>query len=150
MKMYYSTKTYDHNLGLSAVFRQPKADHSHCHLLHGYSLKFKFKFASTQLDDKNWVVDFGGLKELKAWLQDNFDHKVIVDSNDPEMDTLYKLEQKGLAEIRVFDGVGTEKFAYHAWKFADNLVRDMSMNRCWCIEAECAEHDANSAIYSHY
>jgi 6-pyruvoyltetrahydropterin/6-carboxytetrahydropterin synthase len=150
MKMYYSTKTYDHNLGLSAVFRQPKADHSHCHLLHGYSLKFKFKFASTKLDDKNWVVDFGGLKELKAWLQDNFDHKVIVDSNDPEIDTLYKLEQKGLAEIRVFDGVGAEKFAYHAWKFADNLVRDMSMNRCWCIEVECAEHDANSAIYSRY
>ncbi len=148
--MYYSTKTYDHNLGLSAVFRQPKADHSHCHLLHGYSLKFKFKFASTKLDDKNWVVDFGGLKELKAWLQDNFDHKVIVDSNDPEIDTLYKLEQKGLAEIRVFDGVGAEMFAYHAWKFADNLVRDMSMNRCWCIEVECAEHDANSAIYSRY
>ncbi len=150
MKMYYSTKTYDHNLGLSAVFRQPKADHSHCHLLHGYSLKFKFKFASTKLDDKNWVVDFGGLKELKEWLQDNFDHKVIVDSNDPEIDTLYKLEQKGLAEIRVFDGVGAEMFAYHAWKFADNLVRDMSMNRCWCIEAECAEHGANSAIYSAY
>ena len=148
--MYYSTKTYDHNLGLSAVFRQPKADHSHCHLLHGYSLKFKFKFASTKLDDKNWVVDFGGLKELKTWLQDNFDHKVIVDSNDPEIDTLYKLEQKGLAEIRVFDGVGAEMFAYHAWKFADNLVRDMSMNRCWCIEAECAEHGANSAIYSPY
>jgi 6-pyruvoyltetrahydropterin/6-carboxytetrahydropterin synthase len=150
MKMYYSTKTYDHNLGLSAVFRQPKADHSHCHLLHGYSLKFKFKFASTKLDDKNWVVDFGGLKELKTWLQDNFDHKVIVDSNDPEIDTLYKLEQKGLAEIRVFDGVGAEMFAYHAWKFADNLVRDMSMNRCWCIEVECAEHGANSAIYSPY
>ena len=148
--MYYSTKTYDHNLGLSAVFRQPKADHSHCHLLHGYSLKFKFKFASTKLDDKNWVVDFGGLKELKEWLQDNFDHKVIVDSNDPEIDTLYKLEQKGLAEIRVFDGVGAEMFAYHAWKFADNLVRDMSMNRCWCIEVECAEHGANSAIYSPY
>ena len=148
--MYYSTKTYDHNLGLSAVFRQPKADHSHCHLLHGYSLKFKFKFASTKLDDKNWVVDFGGLKELKEWLQDNFDHKVIVDSNDPEIDTLYKLEQKGLAEIRVFDGVGAEMFAYHAWKFADNLVRDMSMNRCWCIEAECAEHGANSAMYSPY
>ena len=35
---YYSTKTYGHNIGLSAVFRQPNADHSHCHLLHGYSL----------------------------------------------------------------------------------------------------------------
>ena len=39
---YYSTKTYGHNIGLSAVFRQPNADHSHCHFLHGYSLAFKF------------------------------------------------------------------------------------------------------------
>ena len=26
---FYSTKTYGHNIGLSAVFRQPNADHSH-------------------------------------------------------------------------------------------------------------------------
>ena len=46
---YYSTKTYGHNIGLSAVFRQPNADHSHCHLLHGYSLQFKFTFGCAKL-----------------------------------------------------------------------------------------------------
>ena len=63
---YYSTKHYGHNIGLSAVFRQPNADHSHCHLLHGYSLAFTFKFGCDDLDNKNWAVDFGGLKQLKA------------------------------------------------------------------------------------
>jgi 6-pyruvoyltetrahydropterin/6-carboxytetrahydropterin synthase len=72
---HYSTKHYGHNIGLSAVFRQPKADHSHCHLLHGYSLAFTFTFGCDELDNKNWVVDFGGLKPLKAWLEDQFDHK---------------------------------------------------------------------------
>ncbi len=76
---YFSTKTYGHNIGLSAVFRQPNADHSHCHLLHGYSLAFTFTFGCTELDNKNWAVDFGGLKPLKAWLEDHFDHKVAVD-----------------------------------------------------------------------
>ena len=70
---HYSTKTYGHNIGLSAVFRQPHADHSHCRFLHGYSLGFKFKFACNELDNKNWVVDFGGLKPLKKWLEDSFD-----------------------------------------------------------------------------
>ena len=65
---YYSTKHYGHNIGLSAVFRQPNADHSHCHLLHGYSLAFTFTFGCNELDNKNWAVDFGGLKPLKAWL----------------------------------------------------------------------------------
>ena len=145
---YFSTKTYGHNIGLSAVFRQPNADHSHCHLLHGYSLQFKFTFGCTDLDNKNWAVDFGGLKPLKAWLEDHFDHKLCIDKDDPMKDDLLLLELKGLAEIRQFDGVGADKFAEHAWRFADKLVREATDNRCWCESAECAEHGSNSAIYT--
>ena len=145
---YFSTKTYGHNIGLSAVFRQPNADHSHCHLLHGYSLQFKFTFGCSELDNKNWAVDFGGLKPLKAWLEDCFDHKLCIDKDDPMKDELLLLESKGLAEIRQFDGVGAEKFAYHAWNIADLLVKKMTDGRCWCESAECSEHGSNSAIYT--
>ena len=145
---YFSTKTYGHNIGLSAVFRQPNADHSHCHLLHGYSLKFKFTFGCKNLDNKNWAVDFGGLKQVKAWLEDSFDHKLCIDKDDPMKDDLLLLESKGLEEIRQFDGVGAEKFEYHAFNFADRLIREASIDRC-CVESvECAEHGANSAIYT--
>ena len=58
--IYKSTKHYGHNIGLSAVFRQPNADHSHCRFLHGYSLAFTFTFACEGLDNKNWAVDFFG------------------------------------------------------------------------------------------
>ena len=144
---YYSTKTYGHNIGLSAVFRQPNADHSHCHLLHGYSLGFKFTFACEYLDDKNWAVDFGGLKPLKAWLEDSFDHKTAIDRSDPHMDTFLELEKKDLIDLRVFDGVGAEKFAQHAFEFADTLIKERTDGRCWVHSVECAEHGANSAIY---
>lgn len=147
MPNYFSTKRYGHNIGLSAVFRQPNADHSHCSLLHGYSLAFKFTFACDELDDKNWAVDFGGLKPLKKWLEDSFDHKVVLTSTDPHMETFKDLEEKGLAELTIMDGVGAEKFAEHAWRYANELVKEMSDGRCWCVEAECAEHGANSAIY---
>ena len=145
---YYSTKTYGHNIGLSAVFRQPNADHSHCHLLHGYSLGFKFTFACDHLDNKNWAVDFGGLKPIKAWLEDSFDHKTAIDKADPHMDVFLDLEKKGLIDLRVFDGVGAEKFAYHAFVFADNLIKEKTDGRCWVHSVECSEHGANSAIYS--
>jgi 6-pyruvoyltetrahydropterin/6-carboxytetrahydropterin synthase len=145
--MHYSTKHYGHNIGLSAVFRQPNADHSHCHLLHGYSLAFTFTFACKELDNKNWVVDFGGLKQLKAWLEDSFDHKLVVDKKDPALSTMIELEARGLAEVRVFDGVGAEKFAEHAYEFADNLVYEITNGRCWCVKVEVAEHGSNSAIY---
>ena len=143
---YCSTKTYGHNIGLSACFRQPNA-HSHCKFLHGYSLAFKFTFEASELDDKNWVVDFGGLKPLKAWLEDTFDHKVVLDRDDPMLYKFAELENAGLAELTILDGVGVEMFAKHAYNFADKLVREMTDNRCWVIEAECAEHGANSAIY---
>ena len=145
---YYSTKTYGHNIGLACVFRQPNADHSHCHLLHGYSLQFRFTFGCDNLDDKNWAVDFGGLKPLKAWLEDKFDHKLALDNNDPHIEKFKELEALDLAEIRYFDGVGAEKFAEHAFNFADKLIREATDNRCYCVEVECAEHGANSAIYS--
>ena len=144
---YYSTKTYGHNIGLSAVFRQPNADHSHCHLLHGYSLAFKFTFGCKSLDDKNWAVDFGGLKPLKAWLENMFDHKLVLDKNDPHLDQFQQLEDMDLAEIRIFDGVGAEMFAKHAFEFADELIREKTDGRCYVVECECMEHGANSAIY---
>lgn len=145
---HYSTKTYGHNIGLSAVFRQPHADHSHCKYLHGYSLAFKFTFGCSGLDNKNWAVDFGGLKPLKQWLEDTFDHKTVIDENDPHLNDFRILETKGLCQITVLDGVGAEKFAEHAWRFADQLIREQTDGRCWCESAECSEHGANSAIYT--
>ena len=130
------------------MFRQPHADHSHCKFLHGYSLAFKFTFGCSDLDNKNWAVDFGGLKPLKQWLEEQFDHKVVIDSEDPHMEDFYHLEKLGLAEITVMDGVGAEMFAQHAWAYADELVRKATNDRCWCESAECSEHGANSAIYT--
>jgi 6-pyruvoyltetrahydropterin/6-carboxytetrahydropterin synthase len=52
-----------------------------------------------------------------------------------------------LVEIRIFDGVGAEKFAEHAFNFADALIREKTDNRCYCVRVECAEHGSNSAIY---
>jgi 6-pyruvoyltetrahydropterin/6-carboxytetrahydropterin synthase len=116
-------------------------------LLHGYSLGFKFTFACESLDDKNWVVDFGGLKDLKYWLEDHFDHKLVVDINDPAMDTFEELEVAGLASLTILKGVGCEKFAEHAFLYADEMVRNMTDNRCWVTEVECMEHGANSGVF---
>ena len=143
---YYSTKTYGHERGLSCAFRQPNASHSHCSLIHGYALSFKFTFSCTELDDKNWVQDFGGLKDLKDWLETQFDHTLAVDMNDPKMSDLQELEDRGLVDLIVIDGGGWEKFAEHALVFADEMVYNASEGRVSCIECEVREHGANSAI----
>ena len=53
-----------------------------------------------------------------------------------------------LASIVIMDGVGAEKFAEHDFNFADKLIREKTDNRCYVVKVECAEHGANSAIFS--
>ena len=89
-KRFYSGKTYSHSTGHSCAFRQWKAK-SHCNLIHGYALQFEFTFGGNELDESNWIVDFGGLKPLKEWLKHMFDHTYLVAEDDPELETFVDL-----------------------------------------------------------
>ena len=84
MGLFKSKKTYTSSKGLSCCFRQFKAE-SHCKYLHGYSLQISVEFKATELDERNWVVDFGGLKNLEQEFKNYFDHKTLIDKNDPHI-----------------------------------------------------------------
>jgi 6-pyruvoyltetrahydropterin/6-carboxytetrahydropterin synthase len=145
--MFRSTKTYGHELGLSAVFRQWRAD-SHCNQLHGYALSFRFEFESEDLDDKNWVVDFGGLSKLRKALEAKFDHKLLVAQDDPKLDEILLLQALGIADIEIVEAVGCEMFARLAYDLATAVLDDLGyIPRARVASVECSEHGANSAIY---
>lgn len=143
------TKTYPHSLGLSCCFRQPWAE-SHCRDPHGYPLSFKLKFAAHSLNDNNWVLDFGGLKPVKQFLIDTFDHRTTLANNDPALADFEALYAKwGFKDILVLDWVGCEGFAAYVAEnvnrilapvFAANEHRGLSL-----ISVECREHEGNSA-----
>ncbi len=144
---YLSTKTYGHEIGLSAVFRQWKAN-SHCNMLHGYSLAFRFVFETDELDYRNWVVDFGGLKGLKLALQHHFDHKTVVAQDDPHLTTILALQNMNIADVVIVPAVGCEKFAELAANLAREELKALGIaERVRVVEVECFEHGANSAIY---
>lgn len=142
---YKSTKTYGNERGFSCAFRQPGAD-SHCSLIHGYSLGFRFKFEAIELDERNWVYDFGNCKWIKAYLEDNFDHKLAVDKNDPNLNDFLALEEKGLAKVIQMDGVGCEKFAEHVYNYVAPLIDEAEGGRVRLSSVEVFEHGSNSAI----
>lgn len=145
--MFKSTKQYGHDIGLSCCFRQWRAD-SHCALLHGYAIAVKLTFRANELDHRNWVQDFGGLKEVKAYLQRTFDHKLLVASDDPQVEELCQLAGLGVADVVVVEKVGCEAFAamiYHAVKY--HILRLDQQARVELESVEVKEHGANSAIY---
>ena len=141
---YYSTKTYDHNEVLSCAFRQWRAEDSHCRFIHGYAIAVSLTFGCKELDHRNWVQDFGGLKEIKAWLKQNFDHTLCIAEDDPELETFKGLEDLDLVDLNIMPAVGCEKFAEYIYNHVSKIVDD---DRKWLESVEVREHGANSAIY---
>ena len=157
MPRYFSTKTYGNDRGLSVCFRQHRAEHSHCSKLHGYSLGFRLKFEADELDQHNWVQDFGGLDEIYDWLKENFDHTMAVAEDDPELDAMKTFGAK-VANVKTFEAVGCEAFAKHVYdhvahwlhtnpdNFYENMMGDKHP-RVKLHSVECFEHSGNSATY---
>ena len=145
--VYRSTKTYDFNEGLSCCFRQWRATHSHCSLLHGYALSFKFVFATHELDENNWCCDFGAMKDVKAWLKMMFDHTMIVASDDPHLEIFRDLADKGVVDLRIMPAVGCEATAKYAFDHVSAWVADAVGDRVWLESVEVREHAGNSAIF---
>ena len=103
-------------------------------------------FEADTLDDKNWVYDFGNTKWMKAFLEENFDHTIAVDKQDPNLDDFKQLEKLGIAKIVEMEGVGCEKFAEHVFRYVAQKVAIESMYRVRLVSVEAFEHGANSAI----
>ena len=152
MSKFYSTKTYNNDRGLSCCFRQWRSTHSHCSLLHGYSIGVKVIFECESLDERNWVMDFGGLKDFKKWLEHMFDHTLLIAEDDPHKDMFLNLPQD-TASIRIVPAVGCERFAEMAYNELAKIIessvgKGTALNPTVRVKSvEVFEHGANSAIY---
>jgi len=145
MNKYKVTKKFGHDRGYSCAFRQWKAQ-SDCKYLHGYSLAFEITLCSEKLNEHNWVYDFGDFEFLKTWLKDNFDHKLIVAEDDPELELIMKLD-KSMANINVVSKISCEAFAQMTFEFIENHIKTLS-DELTVEYVTVSEHQANSATYS--
>ena len=149
---FTSTKVFD---GYSTVFRQHRAETTHCKYLHGYGVSFKIWFEG-DLDERNWVWDFGGMKRAKGtiegmspkkWFDYMFDHTFIVASDDPFVESFNKMDQAGVAQVRIVEATGAEKFAELVYFKVNDFRHLESDGRVKVAKVECSEHDKNSAIF---
>ena len=152
MGKFQSTKVFD---GFSTVFRQWKADDTHCRFLHGYGVSFKIWFEG-DLDHRNWVWDFGGMKRAKGkidgmspkeWMDYMFDHTFIVAEDDPFKDSFLRMNEAGVAQVRIVPAVGAEQFAKFVYDKVNTFIFPETEGRVQVTKVEFREHAKNSAIY---
>ena len=153
MPKFQSTKVFD---GFSCVFRQWKAEGTHCRFLHGYGVSFKVWFEG-ELDEKNWVWDFGGMKRAKgtidgmnpkAWMDYMFDHTTLIAEDDPYLEGWKAMDQHGLIQLRVIPHVGAERFAEFIFNKLNDFIKVETDGRVRITKVEFMENNKNSATYA--
>ena len=150
--MYKSRKKFD---GFSTCFRQWRANTTHCQYLHGYDVEFEVTFEG-DLDHRNWVWDFGGMKRAKnlidgmqpkEWMEHMFDHTVVVAEDDPELINFRDMADRGIIRLRVIEAVGAEKFAEFLYHKLNDFVQTETDGRVKVVKVKFMENHKNSAIY---
>ena len=152
MEKFQSTKVFD---GFSTVFRQWRADGTHCQKLHGYGISFKLWFEG-DLDERNWVWDFGGMKRAKGtidgmspkdWMDYMFDHTFLVAEDDPFRESFLKMDLAGVAQVRIVPATGAERFAQFVYDKVGPFIETETNGRVKVVKVEFREHGKNTAIY---
>ncbi|MEE9305128.1 MAG: 6-carboxytetrahydropterin synthase [bacterium] len=77
-----------------------------CRWLHGHNGLVEIELAAETLDERGMVYDFTTIKRiLKTWIDENLDHKMILNRDDPLVQTLqehgeplYLLDENPTAE----------------------------------------------------
>ena len=153
MGKFQSSKVFD---GFSTVFRQWKAETTHCRFIHGYGISFKVYFEG-DLDERNWVWDFGGMKRAKTkidgkspkeWMDYMFDHTLVVAEDDPELEAFKQMDRAGVAQVRVIPATGAEKFAEYIYNKLNKFVDTETEGRVRVTKVKFMEHGKNAACYS--
>lgn len=152
MSKFKSTKLFD---GFSTVFRQWKAEGTHCKFLHGYGISFRVWFEG-ELDHRNWVWDFGGMKRAtnkidgmspKQWMDYMFDHTTLIAEDDPYLEHFKQMHEDGIIQLRILPAVGCEKFAEFLYNKINNFLLLETNGRVRVTKVEVYEHEKNSASY---
>ena len=152
MGKYQSSKVFD---GFSTVFRQWKAETTHCRFVHGYGISFKVYFEG-ELDKRNWVWDFGGMKRAKtlidgkqpkAWMDYMFDHTMIIAEDDPWIEAFRQMDEAEVAQVRIIPATGAEKFSEYIYNKLNEFVKTETDNRVRVTKVKFMEHGKNAAYY---
>jgi 6-pyruvoyltetrahydropterin/6-carboxytetrahydropterin synthase len=152
---YRFTSTKEYVDAFPVAYRQYLADDKPgnipgCNKIHGYAFSMKFYFGTNDLDCRNWSVDYGSLRPLKEFLQNNFDHTLLVSSSDPEIDWYREANKRGIAKVIELPRLGCEGIADMLYKYINGVfIPDYwgsgEAARIWCYKVSVRETESNMA-----
>jgi 6-pyruvoyltetrahydropterin/6-carboxytetrahydropterin synthase len=97
-------------------------------------------------------MDFGDLKWVKKWLEDQWDHRMLIASDDPYLKLFKELHEMDAISMNVMDvtkgwGPGIEASCKFVFDNINPKIQELTNNRVWIDTVEIYEHEFNSAFY---
>lgn len=130
---------------LKAAHRQWRHE-GHCSGIHGENWTITLVVGCLALDERGFVIDFGGMKEIRDWLHNNFDHTLLLDEDDPALPMLQKIqEHTHIAKIVVLPSASAEGIGRYVLQNVDAMIRFMTGNRCYLVKVVVNEDEKNTA-----
>ena len=107
-----------------------------CRHLHGHNAMVEVDVASDMLDERDMVVDFADIKRvLKAWIDRELDHKMILRHDDPLVEVL---RAQGEPVYTIEHNPTAERLAKLIFETALTLGLDVTAVRVWETPGSCA------------
>ncbi|MEM9160667.1 MAG: 6-carboxytetrahydropterin synthase [Verrucomicrobiota bacterium] len=122
----------------------------HCAFIHGHNWSFTFVFGCRELDECGFVLDFGKLKGIKRWIDDNLDHACLFNEDDPMRERFMEMKDelgRPVFKSYVLDRCSSEGLAKHLYDVATPIVRDQTEGRAFIVSVNVTEDAKNSATY---
>jgi len=121
-------------------------DDGHCKYLHGYDRWIEIKWEGAR-DHRGWIVDFGGLGELKADFERQFDHTCLIAPDDPCLGIFDGLHNKfGAIDMRIMDPT-MEGMVEWVCNVASMWTVE-NFAHAYIVKVDCWENEKNAATWS--
>ena len=125
-------------------------DKGHCSYVHGYGRYVRLTFEAIELDERGWVMDFGDLKDVKSWIESEWDHRTLIAADDPAIPELKTLEEVGGINLNILpEGYlpGIEESCRYLYDKLNPVIQRKTNNRVEITRVEIWETEKNQAEY---
>jgi 6-pyruvoyltetrahydropterin/6-carboxytetrahydropterin synthase len=140
--MFTCRKTYP---DIPFAHRQHLHD-GHCAWIHGHNWTITLEFGCRERDENGFVVDFGKLKFIRAWMEENLDHACLFNEDDPWRELLVDAAPK-VWKIYLLPRCSSEGIAEHLFGEFSSLLHEHFGPRVFLVAVEVAEDSRNTAAY---
>jgi len=99
------------------------------------------------MDENGFVVDFGKLKYIKRYIDDNLDHACVFSDEDPLSQEIINSAPEGIYQPYWVKNASCEGLAQHLYSEFSSLLKEQEGDRVWISEIVLYEDRKNAVRY---